>query len=1648
VIILFFFFSAKRMQHFYSGLWARLWPLVSSYYHRREPRLVFVPVRSITLLLAWLLPVFAWAQTPAFTTSRTTGTTYTSINATGTNFSFTTLSGNAVTDDNTSTAVTLPAGFAFSYLGAPVTGFVACTNGWLSLDPTVTANGWDNNLGGTSSNNTTIPKLLAPMWDDLVCQGDNDTPASLASSMKYQMSGTAPNRVLTVEWIGMEVYLNDGPNLNFQVKLFETTNVIQYQYGIMSGFDGRRNYNYTYSLGLNGATPASTYLAQQTQNSNFFAQTNATTANAGANGLTIVPASYSQLQFTPSASLVTGTNPSPTVPANDETAGAITLPVGSFSPTTFATTYSSANATASAGITACSAATPGTPDDDVWFKFTTTSRRNVTVTLRGSGGYDGVLQVFSNAGTTALACVNATAAGLTETYTNTNLPAGTYYVRVYEAGTGSGTTGQFAIAAYAQPPAPANNECATAIAFTSDGTCTPLTGTSLGATASGNPATCNGNPDDDVWYSFTTAATARAYTLTMDSGTDFDGVVQVLSGACGSLTSIACVNSTLDGGIETVPLNSLNPNTTYYVRVYHAASGAGSGDFTLCLTDNFPRITSFTPTSGPVGTSVVVAGTGLTGATSVNFNGTAQATITTNTANNLTVAVPAGATTGTLTVTTPIGTSAGSTQTFTVCPSAIATTQNVALILNASGSTTLASTAVNNGSTANCGPAAANTLTVQKVTTGVAFGEVAEGGTLTLTAPTGGKFVSVEFASYGTPTGTNGTYATSGCNASTSLAVVRAALLGNNSGNIEASNNVFGDPCNGTVKKLAVRATYIVPVAGSAPATQLTYSCADLGTNYVELAVTDTGNNTSTAVATVTVVDNIAPAAGPLPVAPAAALANVPEAKDYGVLYQLDIQNAASFNTLAAVPYTVNNSGAAVAQPARVAYYMELTSGGVSKWVWASVDNFASTLTQLGLPHPSVNPVNWDQSVTNLNVFASANAGVTTGTNVGTGRLEMWRFNYSPDNVRGLANASTTTYDFSDRNDNGSNYGSFQVHNLTAGQTLLAYNNWGGGGTGGGIGDLGIGNQVGGSGNPDWTFSHNTSTYTVKRLYILVPNVAPFTQSATVALDVNGTATVTGSQVTTAAATDNCGVASITVSPNTFTCAQVGTPQTVLVTLTDASGNSSRTTATVNVTAPITATTTWNGAASTTWSDCANWSFGKVPDAATNAIIPTGLARYPVLNTGTVVMKDLTINNNFALGSAAILQVNGNFTFNGTATLGGTIALVGTATQQVGGTSTATTFPNLTVTKTVGTVELQRDLPLDGTLTFTAGTTNIGVLNTNAYRITLGSAATLNETETSYVVGKVAVSRTLAAGTAQSFGGIGLTLMPTAGSAAPGLTPVVRTTGTALTGVGTSVSVLRNFDIQPATRTGLNVGMVFSYFEHELNNIPESNLVLFKSETGASNTWGSQRPATLDVTANTMTKSGITSFSIWTLGDAARPLPVELMAFTATAESSQAVRLNWATASEKNSAYFAVERSLNGASFTEVGTLPAAGTSNNARSYQLHDTRLPAGSTLLYYRLRQVDTDGTLAYSPVQIVKLANAAKSMLTLAPNPTHGRATLTGAAAYAPVQVLDAVGRVVYTTTADAAGTAQLTLPAGQLIGVYLVRTGQEVIRLVLQ
>jgi hypothetical protein len=180
-------------------------------------------------------------------------------------------------------------------------------------------------------------------------------------------------------------------------------------------------------------------------------------------------------------------------------------------------------------------------------------------------------------------------------------------------------------------------------------------------------------------------------------------------------------------------------------------------------------------------------------------------------------------------------------------------------------------------------------------------------------------------------------------------------------------------------------------------------------------------------------------------------------------------------------------------------------------------------------------------------------------------------------------------------------------------------------------------------------------------------------------------------------------------------------------------------------------------------------------------------------------------------------------------------------------------------------------------------------------------------------------------------------------------------------------------------------------------------------------------------------------FSEFYLANTSAPLPVQLASFTATAAGPATVQLAWTTASEVNSSYFAVERSLDDQLFSPIGQLAAAGTSTLTRTYNLTDAALPTGRGTLYYRLRQVDVSGATTYSPSRTVALCLA--SQLRVFPNPASTQLTIAGTAAHAAIDIYNATGQLMHRTAADATGMRQVALPTGLPAGVYLVRSGTQ-------
>lgn len=113
-------------------------------------------------------------------------------------------------------------------------------------------------------------------------------------------------------------------------------------------------------------------------------------------------------------------------------------------------------------------------------------------------------------------------------------------------------------------------------------------------------------------------------------------------------------------------------------------------------------------------------------------------------------------------------------------------------------------------------------------------------------------------------------------------------------------------------------------------------------------------------------------------------------------------------------------------------------------------------------------------------------------------------------------------------------------------------------------------------------------------------------------------------------------------------------------------------------------------------------------------------------------------------------------------------------------------------------------------------------------------------------------------------------------------------------------------------------------------------------------------------------------------------LPIELAEFRAEA-AGDAVNLSWATASEKDNAWFTVERSVDAVDFSPVLRMPGAGNSSAMLHYAARDEAPLQG--ISYYRLRQTDFNGTFTFSPVLAVETKS--DGTFTLSPNPSAGTA-----------------------------------------------------------
>jgi hypothetical protein len=176
----------------------------------------------------------------------------------------------------------------------------------------------------------------------------------------------------------------------------------------------------------------------------------------------------------------------------------------------------------------------------------------------------------------------------------------------------------------------------------------------------------------------------------------------------------------------------------------------------------------------------------------------------------------------------------------------------------------------------------------------------------------------------------------------------------------------------------------------------------------------------------------------------------------------------------------------------------------------------------------------------------------------------------------------------------------------------------------------------------------------------------------------------------------------------------------------------------------------------------------------------------------------------------------------------------------------------------------------------------------------------------------------------------------------------------------------------------------------------------------------------------------------WTLAsvDNTNPLPIELLTFTARPEGSE-VRLDWTTASELENDYFTVERSVNGADFTDVLRTDGAGNSTQLINYSDRDHWPLSGVS--YYRLRQTDVNGTSTTSDVVSVSRPHADGSGIALV-NAASEVTAIHDLPVGSEVHVLDMTGRLVWQGRVQIEG--RTVVPLSSLSpGTYVLRISSD-------
>ena len=394
----------------------------------------------------------------------------------------------------------------------------------------------------------------------------------------------------------------------------------------------------------------------------------------------------------------------------------------------------------------------------------------------------------------------------------------------------------------------------------------------------------------------------------------------------------------------------------------------------------------------------------------------------------------------------------------------------------------------------------------------------------------------------------------------------------------------------------------------------------------------------------------------------------------------------------------------------------------------------------------------------------------------------------------------------------------------------------------------------------------------------------------------------------------------------------------------------------------------------------------------------------------TLHNTDLVNNGNFATGNSVI-----SFTGNASAAISG---------------NQLVQFHELEMNKTNNTfILLQQAIGVRERILFFSG-----FLQLNGFNADLGTTGRLeNEDETRHVTGtnggQVILSTVLNAPINANPGNLGAVI-----SSSQNLGNVIIRRGhQSQSGSGLVNSILRYYEIVPENNSNLDASLQINYFNAEINGLDENSFLFFKTDDGIN--WSNEGFTSRNTNGNFIDKTGIISFSRWTLSNDSNPLPVHFILFNARCENSN-IQLAWKTAQEQNSNRFDIERSVDGIRWTVIGSIPASGNSNSEKTYSFSDNNPVPNS---FYRIAELDLDGRKQVTA--ILRSSCTIIDMFKLWPNPAHDKVFInivSNIESQAVVRLFDGKGALVKMQRATVLpGSNQLTMNIGSLTnGVYHV------------